>query len=87
MPNQTTDNTMENHNNNRSAPQYNVHDIIIISGNKKRHIYSDNPSWSTEHNTYLYSVDYGLGLASEGYVLETNILRIADDEGDRLIPL
>ena len=87
MPNQTTDNTMENSNNNRPTPKYNQNDIIIIRGNKKRHIYSSNISWSTEHNTYLYSVDYGFCLASEGYVLETDILRIADEEDDKLIPL
>lgn len=71
----------------KPQPKYNPGDIIIIHGNKKRHIYGEEPSWSTEHKGYLYQVDYGLGCTSEGVVLESNILRIADEEGDKLILL
>jgi len=83
--------TMETNNNtnndNRPDPKYNHGDIIIIRGNKKRHIYGTEPYWSTEHKEYLYQVDYGLGCTSEGVINESNILRIADEEGDKLIPL
>ena len=70
-----------------SQPKYNQGDIIIISGNKKRHIYGNEPSWSTEHNGFIYQVDYGIGCTSEGVVLESNILRIANEEGDKVILL
>jgi len=88
MPQNTTDTTMAEHNNNTlPPPKYNNNDIIIISGIKKRHIFSE-PSWSSKHKEYMYQVDYGLSLTSEGFVLESNILRIANTTGpDELLPL
>ena len=78
---------MSTHQNTPTKPQpkYNSGEIIIIRGNKKRHIYGEEPSWSPTTG-YKYQVDYGLGCTSEGVVLESNILRIAD-EGDKLIVL
>ena len=68
-------------------PKYKQHDIIITRGNKKRHIYGQEPFWSTTTG-YRYQVDYCLGCTSEGEVIESNILRISDEEGrDNLIPL
>ena len=83
MPtNTTTDTNMAQRNTNEpSQPKYKTGDIIIISGNKKRHIFGDEPSWSSEYNQYLYQVDYGLGCTREGVVLESNILRIAKTTG------
>ena len=73
-------------NDNRPDPKYNHGDIIIIRGNKKRHIYGTEPSWSL-NTGYQYQIDYGQFCASEGVINESNILRIADEEGDKLIPL
>jgi hypothetical protein len=36
---------------------------------------------------WVYPVDYGLGLGSEGYLSEFNIIRIADDHTDQLLVL
>jgi len=90
--NDNTNNTTNNNTNkdknidNRPEPKYNPGDIIIISGNKKRHIYGTEPSWSL-NTGYQYQIDYGLCCASEGVINEVNILRIADEEGDKLIAL
>jgi hypothetical protein len=84
--NNNTNNTNKDKNSdNRPEPKYNPGDIIIISGNKKRHIYGTEPSWSL-NTGYQYQIDYGLCCASEGVINEANILRIAD-EGDKLIAL
>ena len=62
------------------GPLYKQGDIIIININgvqKKRHIYGHEPS--IINGEYLYAVDYNLGLTSEGFVLEKNIICKADE--------
>lgn len=64
-------------------PKYKKDDIIIIRENgvlKKRHIYGDSPQiLGDKYKQYLYNVDYNLGLGSEGCVLESNIICIANE--------
>ena len=65
-------------------PKYKKDDIVIINQGgvlKKRHIYAETPSLIKKDETsyYLYHVDYGLGLTSEGYVTEGDIMCIADE--------
>ena len=89
MPKSTIDNTIKNtdNSNNRPQPKYKRNDIIITKQNQKRHICFD-PCWSSDVKTYVYSVDYGLGLTSDGEVIETNIERIANTSGpDARLPL
>lgn len=66
-------------------PLYKQGDIIIININgvqRKRHIYGNEPS--IINGEYIYSVDYNLGLTSEGFVLEKNIICKADDRHDHI---
>ena len=73
---------------------YNKGDIVIIRSNgayKKRHIYGEKPIWQKwnigthETSDWVYSVDYGLGLCSEGFVTHRNIVCLADDRHDDLV--
>tara|TARA_B110001450_G_C17162845_1_gene296004 strand:+ start:238 stop:486 length:249 start_codon:yes stop_codon:yes gene_type:complete len=68
--------------------KYKVGDIIIVNINgliQKRHIYGNTPQekkWvvnNTEIHDWVYSVDYGLGCTSEGFVLQSNIICLADE--------
>lgn len=83
--------------NNSSLPPilYTEDDIVIIRANgvlKKRHIYGDKPilqTWDLGPNEvpdWLYKVDYGLGLASEGFVPQSSIICVATD-AHKNIPL
>ena len=78
---------------------YKVGQIVVTSVNghlKKRHIYQE-PYWSKsvdnngteleDEGLWVYPVDYGLGLGSEGYLSECKIIRIADDDTDSLLVL
>lgn len=70
-------------------PKYKKNDIVIINQCgvlKKRHIYAETPSIikNGETSYYLYHVDYGLGLTSEGYVTEGDIICIADESHENV---
>ena len=79
--------------NNQPDAKYKVGQIVITSFKgdlKKRHIYME-PNWvklndGTDRYGWVYPVDYGLGLQSEGFLAEKNIIRIANDT-DNLIAL
>ena len=65
-------------------PKYKKDDIVIINQFgvlKKRHIYGETPSLIKKGETsyYLYHIDYGLGLTSEGCVTEEDIICIANE--------
>lgn len=72
----------ENKNNLVDKPRYQVGDIVVV-GQVLRHIYQ---SPSRTDAGWLYPVDYGLGLTSEGFVMES-AMRPYQEKLDRLKPL
>lgn len=77
---------------NKDVPpiSYSMGDIVIVDDGKgtlvKRHICQKSPMLKTwdlgygESPDWLYSVDYGLGLCSDGFVLQKNILCKANEQ-------
>jgi len=82
------ENNENNPNHDKPDPKYQVGEIVVV-GRVRRHIYS-NPIWRepsdiNSNGEWLYPVDYGLGLTSEGYHLETEMRPCLDS--DQLKPL
>ena len=77
----TTSNNMNLENVNYPKKKFSVGDIVTISGRGGTfHIYAE-PSWSNEHNQWLYPYDYGLGGTSEGFGLEYNMKSVKNEKG------
>lgn len=47
------------------------------------HIYG-SPYWNSEHHCWSYPYDYGFGLTSEGYAVETSMYKVAKEDSDRV---